>query len=207
MDVCLLVQLADGGGGYFAPPESLCDVLHTAHGDASQIHLNECFFYAAFPAAIPLNDGGLERDSLETGHIERDVAGCGGKVSAVMAAAVALTLLAALVLGSLGKFLGFCLQQTVERLFYTAPDQFLDLPLDNFLVKLYNFLGHGLLSPFRMVCRDFILPEICKPCPFSFFFQFAQFILPYLLGQSDYEDVHGEDNGQHQYQLFSFPAH
>ena len=25
-----------------------------------------------------------------------------------------------------------------------------------------------MLSPFRMVCRDFILPEICKPCLFFF---------------------------------------
>ena len=40
-----------------------------------------------------------------------------------------------------------------------AADQFLDLPLDYFLVKLYTLFGHGLLSPFRMVCRDFILTE------------------------------------------------
>ena len=25
-----------------------------------------------------------------------------------------------------------------------------------------------MLSPFRMVCHDFILPEICKPCLFFF---------------------------------------
>ena len=36
-----------------------------------------------------------------------------------------------------------------------------------------------MLSPFRMVCRDFILPEICKPCPFLSSFQFAKLILPY----------------------------
>ena len=47
-----------------------------------------------------------------------------------------------------------------------AADQFLDLALDNFLVQLYNLLGHGLQSPFRMVCRNFILPEFCKPCLF-----------------------------------------
>ena len=32
-----------------------------------------------------------------------------------------------------------------------------------------------------MVCRDFILPELCKPCLFLSFFQFAQFIVPYPL--------------------------
>jgi len=30
-----------------------------------------------------------------------------------------------------------------------------------------------------MVCRDFILTESCKPCPFLWLLQFAQLILPY----------------------------
>ena len=33
-------------------------------------------------------------------------------------------------------------------------------------IQLYNFLGHSLLSPFSMVCRDFILPE---PASYVFF--------------------------------------
>ncbi len=57
--------------------------------------------------------------------------------------------------------------------------QFLELPLDYFFVQLYNLLGHGLPSPFRMVCRDFILPELCKPCLFLSSFQFAKIIVPY----------------------------
>lgn len=36
--------------------------------------------------------------------------------------------------------------------------------------SLCQFLGHGLLSPFRMACRNFILPENCKPCLFLSFF-------------------------------------
>ena len=32
-----------------------------------------------------------------------------------------------------------------------------------------------------MVCRDFILPEFCKPCLFLSSIQFAQFIVPYPL--------------------------
>jgi len=39
----LLMKLADGGEGYLAAPQGLCDVLHTAHGDAGQIHLDERF--------------------------------------------------------------------------------------------------------------------------------------------------------------------
>ena len=32
---------------------------------------------------------------------------------------------------------------------------------------------------FRMVCRNFILPETCKPCLFLSTFQFAKIIVPY----------------------------
>ena len=31
-----------------------------------------------------------------------------------------------------------------------------------------NLFGHGLLSPFEWWCRNFILPDICKPCLFVF---------------------------------------
>lgn len=40
-----------------------------------------------------------------------------------------------------------------------------------------------MLSPFRMVCRNFILPEFCKSCLFLSLFQFAQFIVHYLAYQ------------------------
>jgi hypothetical protein len=52
------------------------------------------------------------------------------------------------------------------------------LPLDNFLVELYNVVGHGLPSPFECLCRNFILPETGKPC-LLFLADFAQLIIPY----------------------------
>lgn len=59
--------------------------LHTAHGNACQVHLDE---------------GSLEGHALETRHVERDVAGSRGEVAVIVAAAVALmTGLAALVAG------------------------------------------------------------------------------------------------------------
>src|SRR5699024_1482476 len=100
-------------------------------------------------------------------------------LAVVVAAAVALALLIALVPGRLGQLLRLGLQQFVEGFLYAASYQFFDLTLDYFLVKLYNLFGHGLLSPFRMVCRDFILPEGCKPCLFLTTFQFAKLIVPY----------------------------
>ena len=42
---------------------------------ARQIHLDERLLHAALPAAIPLDDGGLEGHALESGDVERNVAG------------------------------------------------------------------------------------------------------------------------------------
>ncbi len=134
VDIRFLVQLTDGGWRHLAAPQGLGNILHTPDGYACQIHLNESFFHAAFTAAIPLNDGGLKGDSLELGHLECDVSGSGSEITVVVATAVALALLIALIPGRLGQLVGLCLQQLIERLFYTASHKFLELPLDNFLV-------------------------------------------------------------------------
>ena len=63
-----------------------------------------------------------------------------------MAAAVALALLIALIPGCLGQFLSLGLQKFVEGFFYAASYQFLELPLDNFLVLQYNLLRHGFVN-------------------------------------------------------------
>ena len=66
-------------GETLLPQQCLRDVLHAAHGNARQIHLDEGFLHAAFPAAIPLDDGSLEGHALEPRYVERDVAGGGGE--------------------------------------------------------------------------------------------------------------------------------
>ena len=134
VDICFLVQLADGGGRDLAAPESLGDVLHTPDGYACQVHLNESLFHTALPAPIPLDNGGLKGNSLELGHLEGDISRSGGEVAVVVAAAVALALLIALIPGCLGQFLSLGFQQLIEGFLYAASYQLLDLPLDNFLV-------------------------------------------------------------------------
>ena len=100
--VGFLVQLTDGSGRDLAAPQCLGDVLHTAHGDTRQVHLNERLLHAALPAAIPLDDGCLKGHTLKSGHMERDVvAGGRGEVPVIMAAAIALTGLATLIAGRL----------------------------------------------------------------------------------------------------------
>lgn len=83
-----------------AAPQSLGNILHAPDGYACQIHLNESFFHAALPAAIPLNNGGFKRDFFEFWNLESNPSRSGSDVEAVVAAAVALTMLVTLVPGS-----------------------------------------------------------------------------------------------------------
>ena len=134
VDIRFLVQLADGGRRHLAAPQSLGNILHTPDGYACQVHLNESFFHTTFPAAVPLNNGGLKRDPFELGHLESNVSGSGGEVPAIVAAAITLPLLIALVPGSLGQLLRLGFQQFIERFLHAASHQFFKLPLDYFLV-------------------------------------------------------------------------
>ena len=68
--------------------------------------------------------------------MQRDVSGGCGKISVLVTAAAALTSFAALVTGDLCQLVCFFLQQFIARFFCAASDQFFDLTLDYFLVKL-----------------------------------------------------------------------
>ena len=112
--------------------------------------------------------------------MECDVAGGRGEIPVIVTAAVALTGLVALVAGGLRQGFRLLLQQLVQSFLHAAANQFLDLTLDNFLIQLYNFLGHSLLSPFRMVSRNFILPESANYV-FSYPFFFLRNLLYIIL--------------------------
>ena len=109
-------------------------MMYLAGVSVRQIHLDERLLHAALPAAIPLDDGGFEGYALEPGYVERDVAGGRGKAAVIVAAAIALTSLAALIAGSLSQLLGLLLQQFIQRFFHAAANQFFQLPLDYFLI-------------------------------------------------------------------------
>lgn len=110
------------------------------------------------------------------GNLQGNISGSGGEVAAVVATAVALALFIALVPGSLGQLVGLCLQQLIERLLYTVPDQFFDL------VLITSALSCTIFSD--MVCC--LLSEWCVATSFYLrvanhvSFIFAQLILPYL---------------------------
>ena len=88
VNISFLVQLADGGGRNLAAPQRLRDVLHPAHGNARQVHLDERLLHAALPAAIPLDDGCLEGHAFEPRHVERNVTGGRGEIAVIVAAMV-----------------------------------------------------------------------------------------------------------------------
>ena len=54
----------DGGSrSYLAAPQRLGNILHTTHGNTCEAHLDESFFHAALPAAIPFNNSSFKRDT------------------------------------------------------------------------------------------------------------------------------------------------
>lgn len=61
-------------------------------------------------------------------------------------------------------------------IFHAVTNQFLDLPLDYFLIYLYNFLGYSLLSPFRMLCRNFILSRTANYVSFYVLFNLCNLL-------------------------------
>ena len=182
IDIGFLVQFADGRSGHLAAPEGLGDVLYPADRYTGQVHLDEGFFHTALPAAVTLDDGCLEGNTFQPGHMKGHVPGGGSQLSVIVAASITLTGLAALIPGSLGQLLGFGFQQLVQGFLHAATDQFLDLPLDYFLVELYNVVGHGLSSPFRMCVATSFYQRPASRVYFFCYFQFAQFIIPYLSG-------------------------
>lgn len=112
----------------------LPNVLHTPDGYACQVHLDESFFYAALPAAVPLNNSSLKGNSLDLAHLEGDISRSGGEVAATVATAVALTLLIPFISGCLCQFLSLSLQPLIEGFLYATSHQLLELALDNFLI-------------------------------------------------------------------------
>ena len=152
LTVCLqlairfLVQLANRRGRNLAAPKRFCNILNTAYGNTSKIHLHECFFYTGFTAAVTFNNGCLKRNSFQTRYLKRNLSGSCREAAVIMTTSVSLTLFAAFVSSSLGEFFCFGFQQAVQRFFHASTCKLLQLPLDYFRVQLYNLLRHSLLS-------------------------------------------------------------
>ena len=64
VDVGLCVQQADCCSRYLAASQCFGNILYAAYGYAGEVHLDQRFLNAAFPAAIEFDDRHLKRCSL-----------------------------------------------------------------------------------------------------------------------------------------------
>lgn len=75
-----------------AAPEGLGDVLYPADRYTGQVHLDEGFFHTALPAAVTLDDGCLEGNTFQPGHMKGHVPGGGSQLSVIVAASITLSI-------------------------------------------------------------------------------------------------------------------
>ena len=120
------------------------------------------------------DDRCLKGYSLQTWHMERDLARSRGQSPVVVPASISLSRFVAFITRRLCKLLRFCFQRLVQCLFYASAHKFLDLPLDYSLIQCYNFLRDGSKVPFEYLCSNCILPTA------GHVYFFAQFIVHYL---------------------------
>ena len=108
------VQLADGAGTDSASPESLGDILYSTHGNNCQIHFDQRFLDRTLSPPIPLDDGSLEKQIPEFGHLQRHFAGCRLQASRVMTCSSAGSISIAFITPCLTKLVSLSFQQTVR---------------------------------------------------------------------------------------------
>ena len=86
VDICLLVQFTNGRGRYLAAPKSFRNVLYSADGYSSQVHLDEGLLHTALSAAVPLDNSSFKGYPLELGHLECDIPRSSSKITAIVTA-------------------------------------------------------------------------------------------------------------------------
>ena len=118
--------------------------------------------------------------------MKRYLPGGRGQPTVIVPAAIALSILAALIPCRLCQLVRLRFQQVIQRFFHAPAYKFPDFPLDYFLVQCYNFLGYGLrllsnvclaTSFYQMTLTlSLVLGTVFNPPVL----EFAQLIVPYL---------------------------
>src|SRR5262249_19879520 len=85
--VDLLVQLADRARADLCTPQRLRDILDTADGDASQVHLDQGLLDRGLAAAVTFYDLGLKRQFSQARDVQLDFARFGVQGAGVAAGA------------------------------------------------------------------------------------------------------------------------
>ena len=92
--------------GHAVSPQQLAGVVNLPGGHAGQVHVDQGLLDALLPAAVALDDRGLEDRALQFRHLDLEPAGLGGQAPLVMAGPVRLPPAVALVSGGPGDLVG-----------------------------------------------------------------------------------------------------
>ena len=132
----LLVQLADGGCAAPGTPEGLGDVLDAARRDAGVVHLQHRLLGTRLPAAVSLDDRGLERQAAQLGHLQRHLACLGIQLALVMASPGIDPIGAMFVALRTTELVGLSIKHGVEGLLHSGSDDLAHVLLHELLVDL-----------------------------------------------------------------------
>ena len=132
----LLVQFADGGCADPGAPEGLGDVLDPAHRDAGVVHLQHRLLDTGLPAAVSLDDRGLERQAAQLGHLQRHLACLGMQLALVMASPGIDPIGAMFVALRTAELVGLSIKHGVEGLLHSGSDDIAQVLLHELLVDL-----------------------------------------------------------------------
>ncbi len=118
--ISLLVKVAYGSRRHLGSPKRFSDVFRASHGNAREIHFNQCFLYGSLASLVALNDGRFKGKPFKLRHPQVYISRSGRKVSLVMAGTVALALLVASVALGIQQALGFGIKQGIQGFLDTA---------------------------------------------------------------------------------------
>lgn len=130
----LVVQVGDRAGGDAGAPEDLAYVPDAPCGDVGQVHFDDGLLHAGLAPFVAIDDGGGEPHPLELGHLERDLARCGGEASLVVSRSVRRALVGALVRARADELVGILVEHGVDGLLDGFPDRLAKLGLHCLLV-------------------------------------------------------------------------
>lgn len=120
MNISFFVQFTDSSWRNFATPQGFDNIFYPAYRNSSKIHLDQCFFYAAFTAAITLDDSSFKRNSFQPRDVKSNFSRSGGKVPIIMPTAITLTNLITFIAGCLCQSFRFSFKKFIQCFFYAG---------------------------------------------------------------------------------------
>ena len=161
LGVDLLVEVRHRARAHPRAPQGFGDVLHASHRDARQIHLDQRFLDRALPAAVPLDDRGLEGLAPQLWYLEAYFAGAGLQRSFVAASSGVLPRLAPFITARATELVCLSIQHRIQCLFHRATNHLTQMVSDPGFIDL-DHLTHRLLVTHRLLLHCMKKPSVPK---------------------------------------------